>query len=182
MSRGKPSLCLLVATFAVALQAGALDASRAGEPSGFVDAKGLLEIAGEESVSVQLSLHGSLLQALARADGELSEAVSGLESINAVVLSLAEPATAARLKEELASIEQRLRGRGWEPITVVRDGNERLAILVLNDEERIRGLVVLLVEEEELVFANVAGSIDLATLQRVGAELELPGLESLGGD
>jgi hypothetical protein len=39
--------------------------------------------------------------------------------------------------------------------------------------------MVIDMEEGEMVFANIAGKLDLAAIQSIGDSLEIPGLEDL---
>ena len=54
-------------------------------------------------------------------------------------------------------------------------------MLVLSDGEVIQGLTVMVIdmEEGELVFANIAGTLDLAAIQEIGDGLGIPGIEDL---
>ena len=47
-------------------------------------------------------------------------------------------------------------------------------------DETIRGLVVMGLDggDHKLIFTNVAGVLDLAAIERIGEELDVPGLES----
>ena len=53
--------------------------------------------------------------------------------------------------------------------------------LVLSDEDTIRGLVVMVVspDDGEVIFTNIAGTIDLRQLARLGEAFDLPGLDDL---
>ena len=57
-------------------------------------------------------------------------------------------------------------------------------MLALSDGEAIQGLVVMVVDRSEeggaeLVFANIAGAIDLAAIQQIGEGFNVPGLDGL---
>jgi hypothetical protein len=147
---------------------------------GFVDARALVDLFGDDAVTVEVSLRGALLRALSGLDPELAATTRGLESIQAVILTLDSP-RAERAKSFVRETEQRLTRAGWERLARVQDTDAEVKVLVLADEEAIQGLVVLVVDLDEgnLVFANVAGTIDLAAIARIGADLELPGLDRI---
>jgi len=65
---------------------------------------------------------------------------------------------------------------------VVREKEARINVYIRNDDEVIDGLVVLVVDPEEsrVVFANIAGRIDLADLGKLSDTLDVPGLDALG--
>jgi hypothetical protein len=41
-------------------------------------------------------------------------------------------------------------------------------------------LVVMVMNDEQIVFTNVAGSIDLEKLGELGQEMDIPGLDEIG--
>jgi len=168
---------LLVGALAM-LPAAAGDRSR---PAGYVDGSMLIDLAGEDALTVEISLHGALLKAITRADEDLDDLAGGLESINAVILDLENVPSRAKIREVVEDIQRDLRRRGWERLARVKEANSVVNVLVLNDAETIQGLVVLVVDEEDqqVIFANVAGVIDLAAIEKLGDELDIPGLDDL---
>ena len=54
-------------------------------------------------------------------------------------------------------------------------------VLILYDDSAIDGLTVMVGEGKELVFANIAGRIDLELIGRLATKLNVPGLEELTG-
>jgi hypothetical protein len=157
--------------------------------SGFVDGDRFLDICGDDCVTVEVNIPNSLLQALCRVDTELEEICGGLESIRVVILDPCESerfddesitGVLDRVRGEMKDTESRLLKQGWERLVRVRDKDEQVTVLVLNDEEMIEGLTVMVVESEcEMVFVNIAGRIDLAALQTLGEKFDVPGLDDL---
>lgn len=69
---------------------------------------------------------------------------------------------------------------GWEPIAVVREDGGLVAALVMpREDEAIRGLVVIVQEDEELVLVNVIGNMTPETFNVLmeGLDIELPIIE-----
>ena len=154
---------------------------------GFVDGKELIDIVGEEAVVVEISLGKSLLRMLTGSDPDLKARLGGLESIYALIVDLSNQESAERARDAVRKIERRLVTDGWERIARIKDTDAEIKVLVLlHDEEMIEGLVVMIfsVEDDEpaLVFANIAGLIDMAALEELGDELDLPGLDELDFD
>jgi hypothetical protein len=72
--------------------------------------------------------------------------------------------------------------KNWVRLAKVRDGSEQVSVLILNDETSIRGLTVMVSDSGpggSFVFANVAGLIDLAAIQRLGEQMNIPGLDQI---
>jgi len=175
----------LVALLALAVAPMAL-ADELDEVPGYVDGTPFIDLVGEGAVSVEITLQGSLLQALTGFDEELQRLAGGLESIHAVVLDLKKEEGRAvavdRIKELIATTERRLRKSGWQRLAMIREDDGEVRVLVLNDDENIQGLVVMISGKDEVVFANVAGVLDLAAIQAIGESFDIPGLERVDVD
>lgn len=174
------ALNLVIALAAVAIPVWGADSPHENHP-GFVDGSAFLEVAADDCTTVEVNLHGALLRAILGIDPELKEAVAGLESIHAVILSCEENGRAAKPLDLIRRTERKLIDRGWEVLTRIKDGESNVTVLVLNDEESIQGLVVLVADAggHEVAFANIAGTIDLAAIAKLGESLEIPGLDQV---
>jgi hypothetical protein len=152
---------------------------------GFVDGSLFVELAGEDSELVEVSLGPALLRAISRGaadDPEARSVLSGLLGVNAYIVGLENDAAretrAAKLVKDVA---RHLESSGWERLVRVREKRESVNVYVRNNEETIDGLVVLVFDEEgsEVVFANLVGTIDLARLGEIKGTLDVPGLDAL---
>jgi hypothetical protein len=150
------ALLLFIAVAPLALPVYAADTAHEKHP-GFIDGSAFLALASDDCTTVEVNLHGALLRAILGIDPELKEAVGGLESIHELV------------------------DRDWEVLTRIKDGESNVTVLVLNDEESIQGLAVLVADAggHEIVFANIAGTVDLAAIAKLGESLEIPGLDQV---
>ena len=146
---------------------------------GFVDKDRFTDLVGEDDVQIEVWLPGSLLQIVKAVDPELGDLVSGLELAQALVVETDDEGTANRLAERFRTTESALLKKNWVRLAKVKDGSEQVSVLILNDAETIRGLTVLVRDSGNFVFANVAGIIDLAAIQRLGEQMDIPGLEQL---
>jgi hypothetical protein len=180
----------LVPAVLALLLALAIGPAHAADPAlerlaGYVDASAFAALADEETTKVVVTLPKSLLKLVSAADPELSGLVGGLEMIQAVVLELGEGTPASRLDRlatVLDSTGTSLVGKGWQRLASISEPRgATVQVLMLQSGEEIRGLVVLLVDRHErsAVFANIAGLIDLAGLQRMGEHLDIPGLDAI---
>jgi len=163
------------------LLTGPAEAAQKSRPPGFVDGSMLIDLAGEDALTVEISLHGALLKAITKFDSELDSLAGGLESIQAVILDLEEVSSADKIREQVDEMQRGLRREGWERLARVKESGSVVNIFVLNDVDTIQGLVVLIVDEndKQVVFANVAGVLDLAAIEKLGDGLGIPGLEGL---
>lgn len=149
---------------------------------GFVDKGRFTGLVGEDDVQIEVWLPGSLLQIIKAVDPELGDLVDGLELAQAVVIETEDKETARKLAERMRSTESWLLKRGWVRLAKIKDGSEQVSVLILTDDETIRGLTVMISDSGpggNFVFANVAGVIDLAAIQRLGAQMNIPGLNQL---
>lgn len=74
----------------------------------------------------------------------------------------------------LESTRRRLVADGWDPVTAVREDGGLVAALVMATEpERIRGVVVMYQEDNELVLVNVIGKLKPETFGAAMADLGL---------
>ena len=182
----KERMGLTLATLALALALGppaaAADEDHRRHP-GYVDGSAFVALATPEATTVEISLHGAMLRALTAIDPELAKLASGLQSIHAVILELGEGGPRAKGRELVVGTEKQLLGRGWERITRIKDEGSDVVVLVRTIDDRIQGLVVMVSSTEdeggELVFANLAGNLDLAAIAALGERMEIPGLDQL---
>jgi len=148
---------------------------------GYVDGAAFIDLVGDDAVTVEVSIHGSLLKALLGVDPDLKAMAGGLESIHAVILEIQDEDTAAAVKDLMRQVERRLMRQGWQRMVRVKEQDSEVKVLVLNDEASIHGLVVLVAgDDNEFVFANIAGVLDLAAIAKIGETFDIPGLDELG--
>ena len=145
---------------------------------GYVGSQSFIDIAGDDGVTVQVSVGSSLIGLITGADPELKRLLGGLTSVEAVILDLSRRGVADRARTALRETESRLLKRGWERLVLVREDETDLRVMILNDEKAIQGLVVMIIDTDEgqMVFANIAGNLDLASLEEIGDTFGVPHL------
>lgn len=183
----------LAAVLAVALVAPQV--ATAADPEarrlpGYVDGSVFGELAGEDSEIVEVTIGPTLLKALSRAvsdDPEAGELIRNIQSVNAYIVKLDNDARRTeRAEKAIGDIEARLTRGGWERIARVREKESKVGVFVHNDEKIVDGLVVMVLnrdegDDREVVFANIAGNIDLARIGELQDRLHVPGLDEVEG-
>jgi hypothetical protein len=154
---------------------------------GLVAGTAFIDAFGDDAVTLEVTLPKSLLNVIVGADPELKTLAGGLESIYALILDLKDKAAVDKARGMVRDVEKKLVADGWERMARIRDEEAEIKVLVLvQNEDTIDGLVVMIVNAEDdepnLVFANIAGPIDLAALEKLGDEVDLPGLKGLEFD
>lgn len=75
---------------------------------------------------------------------------------------------AALVRERIEETRDRFVADGWHAVLAVRDDGELVTALVkLDDPDEIRGVVVLVADDEEVVYVNAIGKIRPKTFDRV---------------
>jgi len=154
----------------------------AGSHPGHVDSAALVEKAGgDDAIRVEINLSGKLLQAFAKVDPALYELVSEISSIEAVILDMSGEGSSAKALTVIRDISKQLKAKDWELVARLKeDAGEEVHVLVLNIDEKIEGMVVMVIDDSELVFANIAGTIDMEAISKIGEGFGIPGLSDLG--
>lgn len=174
------AVCLAVA----APPAHAGDRDTAGV-RGFVDGSALGRLAGEDSELVEIHLGPALLGAIARGaknDPDAAALLGGLRSVSAYIVGLDGDADrTAKATKLFGALEEQLLRDGWERLARVREKGDRVNVFVLGSGAAVEGLVVLVFDKDDgqVVFANLAGSLDLAKLGSIQDALDVPGLDEL---
>lgn len=174
----------VAAGLALALAAPALWAKDLAEVPGFVDGAVFLDCGGEDALSVEVRLSGTLIRLACSFDPDLCEAIRGIEMVHALILdaSALSPEAVKCMRDEVLAIDKRLSRKGWERVALVKEADEEVRVLLLPGESTIDGLVVMALGENEIVFSNIAGPVDLAALRRLGDEMDVPGLDEIDFD
>jgi hypothetical protein len=168
----------------------AVHTARAETPAtggGYVDSALFRALVDDTQDIVEVNLDGPILQALAKSksedhgDGDAGDLFAKLTSIHAVIGTVKGPAS-----EALALVkktDQKLAASGWQRITRISDATSSITVLTHTKGGRIDGLFALIFDsdDKELVFANLAGEIDITRLGEIGERLNVPGLDQVPG-
>lgn len=147
---------------------GKVAASEASEQSralaGYVDLD-LKTLLGPTKPNVAVLLEGPMIQIAASAAASAGSPISGLlDQLKLVRVqvyeSLPESASKQDVSERVAPMVEGLKGQGWTPAVSVPEEDESVEVLVKISEDKILGVVVLVVSSDEVVFVNIAGELD----------------------
>lgn len=142
------------------------------------------QIPGVDEPSVQIDLDPWLLgfvgEATRSGDPATADLLAGLTGIRVRVYDSMRDAAAVAGFIDNAS--QALENDGWQRMVYIQDGDDKVRIYVKRDEDALSGMTVMVVDESDAVFLNIAGSITPEQLGRVVAAVGLDGVAStLGG-
>jgi uncharacterized protein DUF4252 len=165
-------------------------AARAEPPAaggGYVDGSMFRELVDETKDVVEVNLDGAILQALAKSksedhdDGDAKDLFAKLKSIHAVIGTV--KGSAADALALVKKTDQKLFASGWQRVTRISDATSTVTVLTHTAAGHIDGLVALIFDsdDKELVFANLAGEIDVTKLGEIGERLNVPGLDQVPG-
>jgi len=137
----------------------------------------------EEEPVLEVKLRGALLRMAAglaaNEDPEAADALMGIKLIRVEKYALKKGEFSA-VKKKNRQIAKMLEKKGWEQVARVREKDEQVFIHVKTSKDKIVGLVVASVgEDNEAVFVNIVGKIDPDQMARLGKKWDIQGLDSL---
>jgi len=162
---------------------------------GYLSLQPFLDLAGPDDDVTEVNVGPELLKSLTQAveDPEARKMMGDMVAIHAVVLGLTGddvPTRLDRARRLVADTTKRLTDAGWESIVRVKEKSSAVSVLTkaAGAEGKVHGIAVLVVETDEdepqIVFANIAGTLDMAQIRKLssgsGLKLDLPGLDQLG--
>jgi hypothetical protein len=156
------TVCTLLA-FPVMAQEDALK-----DLPGFVDFGELNSIYGEAKVNI--SIGGALLGFVGAMtennDPETAELFNKLKGVRVSVYSTEEMGADAAL-DQVSRVKSSLQASSWQPVVQVNDDGEQVQIFMKMDGDKMSGLTLMTVDDEEAVFINVIGQLDPRELSQV---------------
>jgi hypothetical protein len=134
---------------------------------GYVDFGELNAIFGEPTVQIAVgeSLLGLVGALSASQDPEAAELFKRLNGVRVNVFETSQMADGA--VDYVKDVSSQLSNLGWESVVTVNSADEQVRIFMKMDNDRVEGITVMAVEENEAVFVNVIGSINPAELGKV---------------
>jgi len=153
--------------------------------SGYVDGSAFRELIDEDKEVVEVNLDGAILQAIAAKKDESGEDAKDLfgklKSIHAVIGTV--KGSTGNAMSMVQQLDRKLGTEGWQRITRIKDETSWVSVLTHTTGEKIDGLVAIIFDtgDRELVFANLAGEVDLDKIGEIGDRLHIGGLDQLPG-
>jgi len=171
---------LIIAVFVINLIAQSSDVTK--EP-GYVDFGDLTKFEASTGVT-EVILDEDLLSILAEIsteeDPNVMEILTGLKLVRANVFEVSEK-NKSELEAKVNSIDSKLISSNWKRIVRTRSDEEIANVYIKqNSNKQIVGLVVTSVgDDDEAAFVNIVGTIDLATIGKLGKEFNIRHLDGV---
>jgi hypothetical protein len=128
-----------------------------------------LQLFSDEDLTIDVNLRGPILRMVAAAerdDDDFARLVSSLQRIRVIVADVA-ASREAEMRSACQQLAERLAGSGWERIVKVRDRDDHLSVFVREQDAKMQGLTLCVLDGGEAIIANIVGTIDLAELGRL---------------
>lgn len=123
------------------------------------------------NVQVDLSpaMLGFVVAATRVTDPATADVIAGLNGVRVRVYEQLDDARAVADYVDDATGE--LERDGWERMVFIDDDEEKVRIYLQFADQEVAGMIVMLVDEEEALFVNVAGIINPAQLGQIAATI-----------
>ena len=147
---------------------------------GYVDFGSFASLENSSKVT-EVLIDADLLSALATISNEedpnIMSILNGLILVKANVFEINE-ANSSELKEKITAIDSKLSGNNWKRIVKTRSDDEIANVYIKQGNNKdITGLVVTTFESNgEAAFVNIVGTIELATIGKLGKKFGIPHL------
>jgi predicted RNA binding protein YcfA (HicA-like mRNA interferase family) len=167
--------CLLIGLLVVGMLGSVRAETDAKRLPGYVDFD-LKEVFGLTRPVVQVFVDRPLLRmasaVVRHEEPEVSELLSKIQLVRVQVFSI-EGDQAKRLEQKASEMEKRLEKDGWSVVVRVREEDQAVNVLLKTVKDAIAGLLVFVIQQDEVVLVNIAGEIEPAMLARLGGDFNL---------
>ncbi len=106
-------------------------------------------------------------------DEELSKMLSGIFSIQVKSFEI-DSMIEHEIRPKIKEIEDKLNKEDWQNLIQVIDNDEYTNVSLKYDKEKLVGLLVMSLEDDEVSFVNIVGTINLEQLGNLGNGIGLP--------
>jgi hypothetical protein len=148
---------------------------------GYIDFEKYFDLEPEEA-KTEIEITNPLLSFVAQATEEEDEELSGLLKNLQLIRVFEFEIDSERMQSVKTRIEQldkKMRKESWERFARVRKEDEVTNIYMKVDGKNVAGLTILSVDDDETVFVNIVGSINMESIGKLGAKFNIPKLDSL---
>jgi len=131
-----------------------------------------------------LSLGGRIFGFAARFvddDPQTQALLRALDGLQVQVYELGPEADRETMARALSLAARRLEAQDWESVVQVAEPDSRVHILTRNLDNRLLGVAIMMVDDEELAFFNLMGDMEPAQLAALAKALEDSDDERLAG-
>ncbi len=149
---------------------------------GYLDL-GMIESWFNQEANIEVNVQGALLNLVRSAsrheDEELADMLGKLKGVYVRGYKI-DPAAVENIASRTGKLAQSLSADGWETVVRMRDEEERVDVFLRSNQNRIAGLVVMVVGEDETIFVNIVGEIDPDDIGRIGGRVNVPDIPGMG--
>jgi len=151
---------------------------------GYVDLSDI-ETFKDSEATVEVFITKPLLSLVAAAtssseDPSFSNLLKNLALIRVETFNVQEKET-EKVKKIIQKVSKKLTKEKWSRIVKVKEKDELVEIYIKPNKEKIAGLLVMSLEpDNEAVFVNIVGTIDMDQLGKLSRKFDIPQLDSLG--
>lgn len=142
-------------------------------PAGRVSFDDLSKSYGEAKVAINLNatMLGFVTKLAKGQNADLQQVLSSIENIAVRVYNINDAADEALKAMEKMAVE--IKKNGWVSIVSINENEEKLQIYTKMTNDKMDGLVVMVVNGQEAVFINIVGEIDPSDISKVTNSLNL---------
>ncbi|HZF30296.1 MAG TPA: DUF4252 domain-containing protein [Gammaproteobacteria bacterium] len=150
--------------------------------NGYFDFGQIPGLDAEPTVQIDLNpmMLGWVTQAAKQDDPEAAKAIASLKGVRVLVYENIDASVKA-VSQFIADASRKLEGDGWQRTVYVHDGDDNVRIYMKPGDPKapkaeIAGFVVMVVDDSDAVFINVAGPLDPEQLGRLTGGLGWGGM------
>lgn len=141
---------------------------------GYVDFSSLNAIYGEPRVMINIG--GPLMQLLRAAaqhsdDPQAAALMKDLEGVRINIYNTG--GNEGPALEQMGEARAALEAKQWQPFVQVKEDGENVQMFTRIEGDRMQGMAIMVVNQEEAVFLNILGEIDPAQVGRVVDQLNV---------
>jgi len=135
---------------------------------------------GVTEVFLESNIIKMVASATEEQEPELSLMLYGLKLIKVNVFEVSNK-NEKGIRERIDETDKKLVSQKWDRIVRTREGKEAVNVYIKTlDKSNISGLVVTTVgNDDQAVFVNIVGNIDLKKIGKLGAKFDIPTLDKI---
>lgn len=149
---------------------------------GFIDFSRYFNI-DPAHIKTEVEIKNPLLSLVASAtkneDKELSNLLDRLQLIK--VYTFTTPSNKSTIIEQIEDLDKKMTTEKWDRFVKVREyeQNEVTNIYIKYDKDRVSGLTVLSLDNDETTLINIVGDIDMKSISKLSQQFNIPELDTL---
>jgi len=147
---------------------------------GYVDLSQFLH--KEKELTTEVEITNPLLSLVAMAagaeDAELAKVLNLLKLIKVYSFNI-KPEEVSSLASQIQAADDKMTKAHWNPFVKVREGKEVTHVYMKVDKQRVVGLAIFSVDQNQASFVNIVGEIDMQSMNKLGEKFNIPKMDSV---